>query len=142
MNGEEKPCTGCSKIKPLTDFGAVHGKATARCKRCLADYVNEYYRTHPRAAERKREYSRRWEKNNREKRIRIAREQWKKHAAKNKTRRRTTQLVISGKLIKTPCELCGELRVEAHHLDYSDAYKVRWLCPVHHREVEGRSYAL
>ena len=33
-----------------------------------------------------------------------------------------------------PCEVCGELKVEAHHDDYYKPFEVRWLCGHHHRE--------
>lgn len=41
--------------------------------------------------------------------------------------------IRDGKLIRQPCEKCGE-RAQAHHDDYSKPLEVRWLCPSHHRE--------
>jgi hypothetical protein len=38
-----------------------------------------------------------------------------------------------GLLIKYPCEVCGDVNVEAHHDDYTKTYDVRWLCFKHHR---------
>ena len=40
-----------------------------------------------------------------------------------------------GRLIKTPCEVCGEKvkRVYGHHDDYRKPLSVRWLCGKHHR---------
>lgn len=38
--------------------------------------------------------------------------------------------------IKQPCEVCGT-PAEAHHDDYSRPLEVRWLCSVHHKEVES-----
>ena len=47
--------------------------------------------------------------------------------------------IRDGRLIKEPCARCGELRVEAHHEDYSRPLDVTWLCkPCHmmrHREI-------
>lgn len=40
--------------------------------------------------------------------------------------------VRDGKLIKMPCEVCGEKKVHAHHDDYSKQLEVRWLCSKHH----------
>jgi hypothetical protein len=41
---------------------------------------------------------------------------------------------IRGKvLVRQPCEVCGALRVDAHHDDYLKPLAVRWLCPLHHR---------
>lgn len=44
--------------------------------------------------------------------------------------------VKSGKLIRQPCEVCGELKAEAHHDDYRKPLDVRWLCQRHHRAVD------
>jgi hypothetical protein len=40
----------------------------------------------------------------------------------------------SGKLIKSPCELCGDNKSNAHHDDYALPLVVRWLCDNHHSE--------
>jgi hypothetical protein len=42
---------------------------------------------------------------------------------------------IAGRLSKQPCEVCGTKRnVHAHHDDYSQPLKVRWMCNYHHTE--------
>jgi len=46
----------------------------------------------------------------------------------------TGNAVRNGKLIKQPCEICGELKVEGHHDDYEKPLEVRWLCISHHAE--------
>lgn len=45
--------------------------------------------------------------------------------------------VASGALVRKPCEVCGEKRVQAHHEDYAKPLKVRWLCAMHHRRVHS-----
>jgi len=56
----------------------------------------------------------------------------------NKEKARVHKLVKkaleSGVLISEPCEICGLLKVEAHHEDYSKPLDVTWLCRTHHRE--------
>ena len=44
------------------------------------------------------------------------------------------EAIISGKLVRQPCETCGELVVEGHHDDYTKPLEVRWLCKKHHNE--------
>ena len=39
-----------------------------------------------------------------------------------------------GKIIKQPCEICGNPNSEKHHDDYSKPAEVRWLCRKHHLE--------
>ena len=39
-----------------------------------------------------------------------------------------------GKLVPTPYAVCGEVKVEAHHNNYSKPLDVVWLCKKHHEE--------
>ena len=43
--------------------------------------------------------------------------------------------VKQGKLIKLPCEICGNPKSEAHHADYSKPLDVVWVCRKHHRDM-------
>jgi len=38
----------------------------------------------------------------------------------------------AGILTPEPCEVCGDKNVLAHHDDYKEPLKVRWLCRKHH----------
>jgi transcription elongation factor Elf1 len=40
----------------------------------------------------------------------------------------------SGKLVMQPCQVCGELKTEAHHPDYTKPLDVVWLCKDHHMQ--------
>lgn len=57
--------------------------------------------------------------------------------AKNKTRNRTNYLIRKGEIKKKHCEECGDIKVQAHHDDYDDAYKVRFLCCKCHSRVHN-----
>lgn len=70
--------------------------------------------------------------------LKSARKMSDKYPQKKICRNETMWARIHGILVESPCEICGSVRVEVHHEDYSDPYKVRWLCPMHHREVHGR----
>jgi hypothetical protein len=50
----------------------------------------------------------------------------------------TAKLIRQGKLRRQPCEICGARETLAHHIDYSDPERIRWLCKRHKRE-EGLS---
>lgn len=50
-------------------------------------------------------------------------------------RRAVENAVRYNKIIKQPCERCGETsRVHAHHENYSKPLDIVWLCPKHHTE--------
>lgn len=42
----------------------------------------------------------------------------------------------AGKLIEEPCRICGNIKAEAHHEDYSKPLDVVWLCNKHHKEAD------
>ena len=56
------------------------------------------------------------------------------HENKYTARLKVRNALRNGSLIKKPCEICGELKVEAHHDDYSKPLEVIWLCKRHHQE--------
>lgn len=39
-----------------------------------------------------------------------------------------------GILKQMPCEICGNLKTDAHHDDYTKPLEVKWLCRKHHAE--------
>lgn len=43
----------------------------------------------------------------------------------------------NGTISKQPCEVCGSRVVDAHHDDYSQPLKVRWLCRQHHTRLHS-----
>lgn len=57
------------------------------------------------------------------------------NAEKNKARGASKQAVRTGRLVRGPCEKCGEAKTEGHHDDYSKPLEIRWLCKKHHSEV-------
>jgi len=61
-----------------------------------------------------------------------------KYPEKYKARNTARNALASGKLIRQPCEVCGSPKSEIHHDEYSKPLEVRWLCHMHHRELEGR----
>jgi len=47
----------------------------------------------------------------------------------------TSRAITDGKLIKMPCEICGNILSIAHHEDYMDYLNIRWLCYSHHQKL-------
>lgn len=46
--------------------------------------------------------------------------------------------ITVGHIQRQPCEICGALRSEGHHEDYTRPLDVRWLCRRHHAETHRR----
>lgn len=72
-------------------------------------------------------------------------ENWKEYLNRGNNREKhnarvyVNYMVSVGKLDKTPCVVCGALKVEAHHhkgYDFEHRLDVIWLCFKHHLETE------
>lgn len=46
--------------------------------------------------------------------------------------------IRQGRLLRKPCEACGNTKSECHHDDYSKPLEIRWLCRVHHAEIHRK----
>ena len=57
-------------------------------------------------------------------------------------RRAVRAALKAGTLEQLPCEVCGDLKVDAHHLDYSKQLSVRWLCRRHHSSEHTTRYEI
>lgn len=58
---------------------------------------------------------------------------WRRQNVEKYRAHLTVQRAInSGELVKDGCEICGSLQTDAHHDNYSEPLKVRWLCRQHH----------
>ena len=92
------------------------------CDRCLEDKVN-YQRT-PRGNEIMNKSKKQWRQTPNGKRLTYA------HVYVGIALKR-------GKLVKEPCQVCGDKVVQAHHDDHDKRLDVRWLCVPHHKEVHS-----
>lgn len=136
-----KTCFRCGKEKPLSEF-YKHPEMTDRhlgkCKECTKKDVREN------RAARKEQYSE-YEKVRRQRPERKAyqTEQTRQYRLKYPERARAHSIVNYhirvGNLVPKPCEVCGELEVQAHHDNYSEPLNVRWLCFGHHRALHRQS---
>ena len=103
-------------------------KRKAEGKPVRGEMPREYFRAHrkvyyarPEARERRNAHMRAYAKAEANRERFLAR--WKVNRA-----------LAKGRLVRQPCEVCGALRVHAHHDDYSKPLDVRWLCRQHHDE--------
>ena len=96
-------------------------------------WCNECHNKHQRAArERKKQDPEFAPKERKKVNDRIKNDPVFKH--KIKMRWVTNICIKQGVLIRQPCEVCGNEKVDAHHDDYMQPLNVRWLCRKHHNE--------
>jgi len=146
-----KTCKRCGEAKP----GLAFYDRQNVCKVCRCEQVRAY-----RAAnlERVREYdrARSWEPHRIAARNGYARTERgkermaagsKEWAMRNPERRKAHILIGNalrgGKVIRMPCQVCGDAKTHAHHDDYTKPLEVRWLCApchtAHHKEMREQS---
>lgn len=69
---------------------------------------------------------------------------YKNHSAtrdkeKTRVRKLLRRAVKLGKIKRLPCTVCGDIKSQGHHEDYTKPYDVIWLCSKHHAELHKGS---
>ncbi len=132
-----KKCFKCHKIKPLRLYYRHKRMADShlnKCKKCTKKDVQDRYND-PIARQRIREYERKRFKDPRRKQkmMEYARKRDFRHPGKLKARSRLGDAIKTGRIIRKPCEVCGDIKSQGHHTDYRKYRDVKWLCFKHHR---------
>lgn len=147
-------CKNCATLKPLTMFSKDRKSKTGLryvCKACAADAYNasrermlkikrdawpEYKRKNAeKITAKNREYRR-----NHSGQIAAQKERYKReYPLKYKARTEAHNAITLGKLVKRPCEVCGNPETDAHHDDYLKPLSVRWLCRKHHAQWHAKN---
>lgn len=127
-----KTCRKCARALPLSEFYPHPRMADGHLNKCKACARLDVRTNYAGRVEQYREYHRTREATPR-------RQEWRRTNPPPATKRRARWLVANavrrGKLTRQPCEVCGQTRTDAHHLDYSQPLTVRWLCRQHHMEA-------
>lgn len=146
-----KVCRNCLKSKQLGEFyahPAMKDGHVNKCKSCQKERIANYRKKNldkVRARDRLRgRTEERLEKNKIRGRIKAKeyapyKEKWRKlNPAKIKAHSKLRWAIKSKRLQREPCEICGVSKSEAHHDDYAQPLKVRWLCRRHHAEAHRK----
>lgn len=138
----KKKCFKCKKYKDLKEFYKHSQMADGyinKCKLCTKKDVKNRY-LDPVSKLRIVEYERKRFKDPKRKE-KLSLYQLKRRSlkpGKYSCNYKLTNAVRDGIIIKKPCEVCGNLKSQAHHSDYRSPLKVIWLCFKHHRELHGQ----
>jgi hypothetical protein len=135
-----KRCPVCKLFKDVSEFPKDKFKKDGlkcQCKLCSSEIARKYYKNNfAKILERDRKYG--MTLKSKKMRRKSAIKQYHLHREKNLIRLKTRNFIKTGKLIKKPCQICGDINVQAHHIDYTKADLVEWYCPKHHRMIEGK----
>ncbi len=137
-----KECFKCHKVKELDEFykhPQMQDGHVNKCKLCnKKDVKDRYYSEDGR--KRVIEYERkRFKDPKRKAKIKIyARNRVIRHPNKVKANRAVSHAIKKGVLKRLPCEVCGEIKSQAHHPDYRRPLYIKWLCFKHHREEHNQ----
>lgn len=164
-----KICFKCGIEKPLDDFYKHSKMSDGRLNKCKECTKNDVHKYRSENIEKVREYdrsrgelphrvaarneyqktdaykesSKKAKKKYAEKNKAKLSELNKKWASENKKKRKAhgfvSYAVRIGKLTSMRCEVCGCEKTIAHHDDYNEPLKVRWLCSKHHREWHSKN---
>jgi len=149
-----KRCKGCGTEKPLAEFykdSTSRDGVRGKCKTCLLTATREYRKT-----EKGRQAAilatRKYQSTDRGKLVLDAykksqdrwlaiRRYWKteNYKMRNRVYARVRKALMTGKLIRQACEICGDPNSQAHHTDYSKPLDITWLCRIHHLAEHGRA---
>jgi hypothetical protein len=129
-----KTCTKCHIEKEVSDFYFRNGSPRSHCKKCECEYANNWNKNNP------KEYSKKlrmWKRDNptrhQEQMIRASKKHNEVHRDRYLARRTLNNAKARGEITESPCG-CGEVKVEAHHHDYSKPLDVIWMCKKCHKE--------
>ena len=131
-----KKCFKCGEVKTLSDFYKHKQMKDGHVNKCKSCNKIDVSRHRAENIDKIRAYDRR--RGNRQdldyfKRYR------KKYPNKYKAHNMVNNHKRAGNIFELPCEICGDLRVEAHHDDYSKPLNVRWMCPAHHKQWHAKN---
>lgn len=153
----QKECYRCKQVKPLEGFNKNPRMKDGHLNLCRTCKNKSDAAYQVKNLERRRRKSRlegmspEWQakqkarqETSRKKEInRAARDKW---IANNPERYAAQQALASavryGRVVRQPCFVCGEIKVQGHHADYSRPLQVSWLCRKHHIETHCQARLL
>ncbi len=149
----EKRCFKCGEVKEYCDPN-VFGKAGGRCEfyhhkkmadghfnKCKACACADVAANSEKTREKRSKYeqARSQEPERKANVLTYLASGRRRNPEKSAARMAVNYALKTGNLVKTPCEVCGNPKSQAHHPDYSKPLDVRWLCFRHHREEHGQT---
>jgi len=134
---ELKRCPKCKEEKNATP---IYFPRSTKKKDGLACWCKQCKRKIDRIYSRKyRKENPEWKKEDNRRNKKIINDsvkRWqKKYPEKKRAHTKVHKAIREGVLKREPCVVCGALKVDGHHPDYSKPLEVIWLCHAHHQQI-------
>ena len=139
-----KTCFKCGVTKPLDDFYAHRKMRDGRLGKCKECTKRDSKASRARSPEHYQAYERERATDfvRRVRARRYQRRSYHRDPEKFRARMIVARALRSGKLRRGACEVCQTtVQVHAHHDDYAQPLKVRWLCVRHHHDAHAKTRA-
>jgi hypothetical protein len=128
-----KVCSVCGESKPRSGYyknSSLGDGLFAECKVCWCARTRAYRAANDDVRERDRVRRKQPE---RSAKLAAAAKQFRRdNPEKTRAYNAVRYALSTGKLVRQPCEVCGDPKSQAHHDDYAKRLDVRWLCARHH----------
>ena len=133
-----KVCFKCKKTKTLNDFYKHKGMADGYLGKCK-DCTKQDTRRHRFENESVREYDKkRYKIPERRAHVAMVSKKWRMENPEGyRAHTAIGNAIRDKKIIRMPCEVCGNKKTHAHHEDYSKPFEVKWFCPLHHHRLHA-----
>lgn len=135
----KKQCFKCKQYKNIDLFYKHTQMLDGHLNKCISctkkDVSKRYFDPQKRLEIREYERIRNQKPDRRKRAIELQRIRRLTYKGKYRAHCAVNNAIRDKRIIRKPCEVCGELKVQAHHTDYRKYYDVKWLCFKHHRQA-------
>jgi ribosomal protein S27AE len=131
-----KECFKCKTDKPLEEFYRHKMMADGHLNKCKACAKFDVSKNRQDNLESKREYDRERSRlsHRMELRARVTKAWRAEDLRRQQCHNAVRRAILDGRLVKSPCTRCGEVKSLAHHEDYDKPLDVMWLCQPCHKQ--------
>jgi hypothetical protein len=131
-----KKCHKCNRVLDMSNFNFYrNGEWSSQCKDCKSAYAKIWRLKRLDALLEKERKTGKEKREKRKEKMKLYKN-LPERKKKDWVRSQLQNYVSLGKITKKPCEYPNckhdDLRIEAHHWDYSKPLDVVWLCSKHH----------
>lgn len=126
----EKICSRCKETKPINEFYKKRKDGKVRvphCRECQKKLYIEFRSTEHGKETIRNQFKKRYLRKTTEY-IEKATKRYLEKPAEIKAENTARYALVKGIIIKQPCEVCGNVKAEMHHHDYSKPLDIKWLC--------------